>query len=298
MSSDIVTVHNLEESELTRILLAQRSEITEHLVYKNLSRRTRDPRNRDILKRISGEELEHYKFWERETGKEVKPSRWMVWKYTVLARVLGLTFGIKLMEKGEEQAQATYEEIAAFFPPAGQIMQDEIEHERHLIDLMDEEKLKYVGSIVLGLNDALVELTGALAGLTFALQNTRLVAVAGLITGFAASLSMGASEYLSTRAEETVRTPLKASIYTGFAYLVTVLFLVFPYFVFEHYYICLAFTMFNAILIILVFTFYVSVVRDIPFVRRFGEMALISLGIAALTFGIGLVVRQFLKIDL
>ncbi|MFQ6675753.1 MAG: VIT1/CCC1 transporter family protein [Fidelibacterota bacterium] len=288
----------LEASQLSRILIAQRNEITEHVVYDNLSRSARDPRNRDILKQISAEELEHYNFWKQHTGEEIKPSRWMIWKYTLIARILGLTFGIKLMEKGEERAQVTYEHIATFFPPASRIMEEEIEHERHLIDLMDEEKLKYVGSIVLGLNDALVELTGALAGLTFALQNTRLIAVAGLITGIAASLSMGASEYLSTRAEETVRTPLKASIYTGLAYLVTVLFLVFPYFVFEHYFVCLGFTLFNAIVVIFAFTFYVSVVREISFVRRFGEMAVISLGVAAFTFGIGLVVRRFLNIDL
>ena len=52
-----------------------------------------------------------------------------------------------------------------------------------------------MGSVVLGLNDALVEFVGMLAGLTFALQNTQIIAVAGLITGVAASLSMGSSEY-------------------------------------------------------------------------------------------------------
>ncbi|MFQ6616380.1 MAG: VIT1/CCC1 transporter family protein [Fidelibacterota bacterium] len=297
MGTHMATLGNLEDSQLSRILMAQRNEITEYRVYDRLSRSARDSRNRDLLKRISAEELEHYDFWKGHTGKELKPRRWMVWKYTIIARLLGLTFGIKLMEKGEERAQVTYEQIATFFPPASRIMEDEIEHERHLIGLMNEEKLKYVGSIVLGLNDALVELTGALAGLTLALQNTRLVAVAGLITGIAASLSMGASEYLSTRAEDTARTPLKASIYTGLAYLVTVLFLVFPYLVFEYYYLCLAVTLFNAIVVILIFTFYVSVVKDIPFVKRFVEMAVISLGIAAFTFGLGFAVRQFMGIE-
>ena len=51
--------------------------------------------------------------------------------------------------------------------------------------MIDEEKLKYIGAVVLGMNDALVELTGTLAGLTLALQNEKLVGVAGLITGVA-----------------------------------------------------------------------------------------------------------------
>lgn len=121
-------------------------------------------------------------------------------------------------------------------PYAKSIVKDEDEHEKQLIDLIDEERLRYVGSMVLGLNDALVELTGALAGLTFALRNTHVVAMAGLITGVAASLSMAASEYLSTKSEEGAKNPLKASVYTGSAYVLTVLFLIFPYLFFTNLY--------------------------------------------------------------
>ena len=77
------------------------------------------------------------------------------------------------------------------------IAQDEDRHESQLLGMLDEERLQYVGSMVLGLSDALVELTGTLAGLTFALQNNRLVALSGLITGISATLSMTSSEYLS-----------------------------------------------------------------------------------------------------
>ena len=70
------------------------------------------------------------------------------------------------MEKGEEEAQVTYKKIAHEVPEAKSIIKDEDEHEAKLIALINEERLKYIGSIVLGLNDALVELTGVLAGLT------------------------------------------------------------------------------------------------------------------------------------
>ena len=202
------------------------------------------------------------------------------------------------MEKVEGKAQAIYEEISKYVPAAIDIEKDEKEHERKLIDLIDEERLRYVGSMVLGLNDALVELTGALAGFTLAFRNTRLIAMAGFITGIAASLSMAASEYLSTKSEESSRNPFKASAYTGSAYVMTVLFLIFPYVIFTNYYFCLGFALFNAIIVILIFTFYVSVAKGISFWKRFSEMAIISFGIATLTFLMAFFVKMFLKIDL
>ena len=202
------------------------------------------------------------------------------------------------MEKGEESAQVTYEKISKYVPDAENIIKDEDEHEKKLIDLIDEERLKYVGSMVLGLNDALVELTGALAGLTLALQNTRLVAMAGLITGVAASLSMATSEYLSTKSEEDAKNPFKASVYTGTAYVLTVLFLIFPYLLLSDLYFCLGFTILNAIVVILIFTFYISVAKDLSFRKRFLEMVLISLGIAGLTFAIGFIIRVLLNIEI
>ena len=90
------------------------------------------------------------------------------------------------MEKGEENAQDDYQQLFEIIPEAETIMRNENQHESALLQLLDEEKLWYTGSIVLGLNDALVELTGALAGLTLALQNTKLISLTGLITGIAA----------------------------------------------------------------------------------------------------------------
>jgi VIT1/CCC1 family predicted Fe2+/Mn2+ transporter len=202
------------------------------------------------------------------------------------------------MERGEERAQVAYERISKHIPSAKQIEEDEEEHEKALIELIDEERMRYVGSMVLGLNDALVELTGALAGFTLALQNTRLIAMAGFITGIAASLSMGASEYLSTKSEEGPQDPVKACCYTGSAYVLTVLFLIFPYLIFTNYYVCLAVMLTNAVIVILIFTFYISVAKDTPFSKRFFEMAGISLGIAAFTFVIGFFVRMAFNIDI
>ena len=288
----------VDEETRAKVLAAQRNEITEHGVYRSLSKATRDSHNREILKTISDDELRHYGFWKTYSGEEVKPDRIKIWRHVLICRVLGLTFGLKLMERGEEQAQIVYERISKVIPGAREIVQDEDRHEQQLIGMIDEERLRYIGSMVLGLSDALVELTGTLAGLTLALRNTGLIGMAGLITGIAASLSMAASEYLSTKTEGGDRDPVRASLYTGAAYVLTVAFLIFPYFVFPGYYAALGLTLVNALLVILMFTSYDSVARDTPFKRRVLEMALLCFGIAGLTFGIGYLIREFLHIEI
>lgn len=279
------------------ILAAQKNEITEHFIYARLARKTDHDHNREVLERISADELKHYEFWKRYTGEEVKPNRWAMFKYSLILSMFGMTFGLRLMEKGEGQAQIAYKKMLEAIPATAAIIKDEDLHEQSLIGMLDEEKLKYIGALVLGLSDALVELTGALAGFTLALQNTRLIALVGLVTGIAAALSMAASEYLALQHDETSLNPLKAAVYTGIAYLITVVLLVLPFLILPNYYLALGLTILLAILIILVFTYYVSVAKNLPFTKRFLEMALISLSVAALSFGLGYAIRKLFKIS-
>jgi len=287
----------LSEEQRKGLLLDQQNELNSHHIYKRLSRLMDEEGNREVLARISGDELRHYRFLGDLTGEELEPNEAKISWYVFLARVLGLTFAVKLMESGEEEAQEAYGGLAESVPGVEELIEDEEEHEHRLIAMIDEERLEYVGSIVLGLNDALVELTGTLAGLSFAFQNNSLIALSGLITGAAASMSMGASEYLSIRAEGG-ENALKASLYTGAAYVLTVLFLVAPFFAFESYTVSLPVTLLLAVLIIMVFNYYVSVAKDLCFRRQFAEMAGISLGVSALSFMVGILVKTFLGVEL
>jgi len=280
-----------------RLRTFQRNEITEYHIYRRLARTLRDPDNRRVLESIANDERRHYEQWKAYSGKEVAPDRIKLWKYYLISRLLGITFGIKLMERGEEGAQENYASIAEAIEEAREIARDENQHEQELIAMLDEERLRYTGSIVLGLNDALVELTGALAGLTLALRNTTMIALTGSITGIAAALSMGASEYLSTSSEETEKNPIRASVYTGITYMVTVLLLILPYLLVGNYLICLALTLAIALLIIAAFNYYVSVAKDEPFRRRFLEMTGLSLSVATLSFGIGYLLRTVFGIE-
>ncbi len=280
------------------LVAAQRNEITEYHVYHKLSGLVKEEHNARVLQSIGDCELAHYQALREITGEGVAPNRPKVWFFYLVARFMGLTFGLKLMEKGESEASAAYGDLSGTVTGLDRISREEAEHEEQLIGIIDDEKLKYVGSIVLGLNDALVELTGALAGFTLALGEIRLIALAGLITGIAGAFSMAASEYLSIKSEGEVLHPVRAAVYTGVTYLCTVLFLILPYLVLDNPYLSLGITLTNALLVIFLFTCYVSVAQDIPFRKRFSEMAAISLGVAALTFGISYFVRLFFNIDL
>jgi VIT1/CCC1 family predicted Fe2+/Mn2+ transporter len=283
---------------LAAIMDSQQKEITEHAIYTGLARITAEPHNRQVLEQTAAVEYQHYEYWKRLTGKEIAPDHLRVTLFLLLCRILGITFGIKLMERGERRAQQVYRDLSAKIPDLERMLQDEKEHEQQLIGLIDEERLRYTGSVVLGLNDALVELTGALAGFTFALPNPRIIAVAGLITGIAASFSMAAAEYLSTKSQTDGRDPFRAAMYTGVVYLITVLALIAPFLVLANLYLSLAVTIITALLVMLFFSYYISVARDLPFRKRFLEMAGISLGVAALSFLMGILVRTYLGVSI
>jgi vacuolar iron transporter family protein len=287
----------LEKKLQEKILLAQKNEISENIIYSRLAGFLKDKGKAAILQGIAGDELAHYQFWKNLSGQDVGPDTYKVNFFVFISRVFGLTFGLKLLEKGEDLAQDAYEKIKAVAPEVEKIISDEGRHENELIDLIDEERLKYASSVVLGLNDALVELTGALVGFTLALQNTRLVGIVGLITGIAASMSMAASEYLSTKQEDAGKDPVKASVITGSAYVGTVIMLIAPYLFFKNIFVCLAMVLAMAVSIIFVFTYYISVAKELDFKKRFIEMAGISLGVASINFAIGLVIRKVFGIE-
>lgn len=155
----------------------------------------------------------------------------------------------------------------------------------------------YLGAIVLGMNDALVEMTGTLAGLTMALHNTRLVALAGLITGVAATLSMAASELLAEETERDNKRPCVAAAYTGVTYLGIVSLLLAPYLLLSSPFLALACCLSLAALAIFVLTWYVSRARQTSFLPYFLRMLIISFSVSALAFAISWVARTFWGLD-
>lgn len=275
----------------------QRNEKTESIVYERLASIEKDESNRKVLRLISAEEKAHYATLKKYTETDVAPDKLRIAKYYWLARILGITFAIKLMESSEENAHHDYAKYTDY-PDLRQLANEEEVHEQKLIGLINEERLEYMGSVVLGLNDALMEFTGALAGFTLALSDSRLIALTGSITGIAAALSMASSEYLSTKSEggET-KHPIKAAIYTGIAYIITVVALVAPFILIENVLIALGVMLAMALVIIALFNYYYSVARGESFRKRFTEMAVLSFSVAGISFLIGYALKTFTGID-
>lgn len=289
----------LSSAALSIIRRMQQNELTESVIYEKIAQFAKGEENKQTLLRLAREEKAHYEIWKKYTGLELKAESFKVFKYTLIARVLGFTFAVKLMERGEENAQEEYAVIAEEVAESVTIHQQEQEHEQALLQMLDEESLQYVGSMVLGLNDALVELTGSLAGFTFAMQNTRLIALSGLIIGISATFSMASSEFLAARSEGR-SDALKSCTYTGVAYLFTVVALILPYLILSsaQYMTALVCMLIVVVLIIAGFTYYTSVAMDQPFKSRFLEMAIISIGVAVVSFFVGILAKQILGVDI
>lgn len=290
-------MEQLTSLQISIIKKFQKLEITGYHVYRIVARhQKKNKENFEILNRIADEEQKHYNWLKKLSGEDVTPSQCTIFWFRMVSKILGPTFAIKLLEKAEEADQKAYQEIISL-PQVMQIIEDEEEHERELIELVSEEKLNYMGSVVLGLNDALVELTGALAGLTFALQNPGLIALTGSITGIAAAFSMAASEYLSTKSEDNGKKAVKASWYTGLTYIMTVILLIMPFLLLDNIYVSLSITLGIAVCIIASFNYYYAIVKDERFKARFLEMVLLSFSVAALSFGVGWALRSFFGIE-
>ena len=282
-----------------KLMLAfQKDEMTSARIYAHVARHLKDEKNKKVLEKISHDESLHAQVWRQYTGQTVRANSFKVFWYILLTYLLGYTFVIKLLEQDEFEGIRGLSQLEKEVPEVTSIIAQEEEHESRLIGMLDEARLNYVGAMGLGLNDALVALTGTIAGLTFVLMNTTLIAMAGIITGIAATLSMAASNYLAERADGNPNA-LKASVYTGVAYLITVIFLVLPYLVFpvSMYFAALVCMIGIVVFLVFIFNYYISVVKSAPFWAKFLEMAAISLSVALISFLIGLLAKLGFGID-
>ncbi|WP_024995006.1 VIT1/CCC1 transporter family protein [Phocaeicola paurosaccharolyticus] len=285
------------KEEINSLIAKQRDELTESLVYEALADIEKNPANKEVFLTLSHQERSHANILKKYTNAEVKPDLFRVKRTALLSKILGITFTVKQMESKEEGAQEFYNNFKDN-EDMMRINEEENEHEKKLIEMIDEERLGYMSSVVLGLNDALVEFTGALAGFTLALNNPSLIALTGSITGIAAALSMGSSEYLSTKSEkDSKKHPVKASIYTGITYLSTVLVLVSPFIILNSVISALVVMLILALIIIALFNYYYAVAKGESFKHRFAEMAILSFSVAGISFLIGYALRTFTGIE-
>lgn len=278
-------------------------EYRECVIYTNLLDSEKDPGFRRILESIIKHETAHYNFWNSYSKKTFKISKLEILLFKLIRKLLGLTFTLKVIEGSEKDAIRRYQEYLKVVEDpvikerVKELIRDEQEDERNVIESIKEERIEFLSNIILGLNDAMVELTGALIGFSFAFRDAKLVAVAGLITGVAASLSMGSSAYMQASYEKG-KNPIKAGLYTLSAYFTVVVLLVFPFFIMSNIIYSFILMVFIAVSIIAFTTLYTTVLFARSFSRHFVKMLFMSLGVAVITFLIGTGLKKILNIDI
>jgi VIT1/CCC1 family predicted Fe2+/Mn2+ transporter len=287
-------------------LLNARNELTEHLVYHKLALTEKSPENRAALERLSEQEKTHYEFWKSlmpNDGADAKihPRWYTLWVISFLRFVLGVTFITKFLELHEKDAVAKYQSLMDSIPEDhkkrfAEIIEDEKSHERTFIDQLKEKRVSYIGFIVLGLADAIVEITGVHAGFLGVTGSTLIAGVAGVIVGFSAAISMGSAGYLQAKQE-----PDKSAVLSGFltwaSYFCSVILLALPYFLIRVMIPAFIASTSVGIVLIAAFTFYGAVVFDRKFWREFFETVGLMLGTALATFLLGIIVGHVFHIN-
>ncbi len=267
-------------------------EYTDHLVYKKLAAREKISERKEILQQLSQQEEEHYQFWKDVLNGYVPRSRRFFLNFVVLLRYFfGLTFAVKFLERHEKQVIEEYRRIQPQFDGEvgarlERMIADEEKHEDFFIGQINEGVVKYLGFIVLGLADAIIEITGVHAGFLGVTSSTTMAGVAGLIVGFAAAISMGTAAYLQAK-QSTERNPLTSALITGFSYILAVVALALPYFLTHHMLAAFIISLVMAMLLTAYFTFYSAVLFERHFGKEFLESSLLTLGTAVATYLFG-----------
>ena len=161
--------------------------------------------------------------------------------------------------------------------------------------MVRKDKFNSAGAIVLGMHDALVSLTGLIAGLAVAMADRYVIILTAVIASVTASLSMGASNYLAVRTDGGRRAFISA-LYTGVAYMATCAVLIVPFFVFENRAVEMVLMFTIAVAEIFGFNYYLGRVNHRPYMRKFLEMLGVCAGVSVIAFLIGLGANKYLGI--
>jgi VIT1/CCC1 family predicted Fe2+/Mn2+ transporter len=282
-------------------ILNARNELTEHFVYHRLALMEKNPANRAVLEKLSQQEKAHYEFWQSLVpNTKINARSVTIAAVPLLRTFFGVTFITKLLESHEKKAIQNYEALLNAIPEAHkkrfqEIIEDEKSHELSLIDQIKEKRVSYISFIVLGLADAIVEITGVHAGFLGVTGSTLIAGISGIIVGFSAAISMGSASYLQAK-QEPDKSAFLSGIATGFSYFFSVILLALPYFLIRTMIVAFILSTSVGIILIAGFTFYGAVVFDRTFWREFGEATGLMLTTALLTYILGSVIGNVFHI--
>ena len=292
------TKKQLDQKAVKILLKVQKDECNAVILYSKIAKRQKNSENKKVLNQISKDEQKHYEVWKSYTKQDVNHNSLYIFWCILLSYIFGYTFVIKILERSEKIGAKNYKLLSKTYPEAIKIQVEEEKHEEKLISLLEDSRVSNIGAMVLGINDAIVELTGSIAGFTFAYMDTKLTALSAIIVGISATLSMASASFLSEKARGNKKAIL-ACLYTGVSYLVVVILMTLPFLLFpSSMYLWAFITMIGVVvLVVMVMSFYISVVQGKTFWKHFLMMLCISLGVAGISYGIGVLAKTTMGIS-
>ena len=272
--------------------------LKDYHIYLALAKRESVPAFKKVLLELADTAKDQFAFWAKKSGMHntvAHPSSVTVFSYALMRKLLGLTLTIKYIVGRTEKRAETYKTYCTecTVDDDFKVIDAFADRLRAITASVKEERVKFFSNVILGFNDALIELTGALVGFSFALGDARLISIAGLITGVSASMSMAASAYLQARHEKG-RSPFKAASFTGVSYFVIALLLVAPFLVMGDVWPALGVMFAIILLLISIISFYSAVLLEKRYIAQLGEILLFSLGVAVVAFIIGRTLNVFI----
>ena len=280
-----------------------RDEHTDGAVYQMLSRHEKNQSFKKALEDLARGEQSHYEFWKAYThDTTIKTNRLKIYFTLLLRLTLGLTFTMKFLERHEDALHERYRQMMKSIPPADKarfeaMMEEEEHQESYLMGEIHEGRVKYMSFIVLGLADAVVEISGIHAGSLGIYNRTELAGLAGVVAGMAASIAMASAAY--AQAKQGFEGSAKwSAIYTGVSYMFTAIFLALPYFLTGSMVTALGISLVVGVALVAMMTYYDTVISARKFKRQFAEIAGIILAASLALYIAGTLIRQLLGISI
>ncbi|MDA4126972.1 MAG: VIT1/CCC1 family protein [Thaumarchaeota archaeon] len=287
-----------DETPLSKVAKARMSEeFSDHALYDRLAKTVqKDSPFADVLKQLSATELEHYEFWRKYVpGKEPRLAKLKLYWVLFLRRFFGLTFATRYLDRHEGDVVKEYGSVAHLIPVSDknafdQMVADEKEHENAFAQKIESSTISYISFVVLGLADALVEISGIHAGSLGFYDRTEIAGLAGVIAGAAASMAMASAAFAQAKQGFKGSARLSAA-YTGVSYFITAIVLATPYFLTTNMIYALSSSLSLAVLILVLTTYYSTVIQSRPFSRDFLEILAILFGATIVLYAFGSLVR-------
>jgi len=286
-----------EESALSHVaMVGLTDEFTDATIYEELAKRTKNEAFAGTLRELAAAERKHFAFWHKYIPDAAPTvSRFKIYWVLFLKTIFGVTFTVRYLERHEGDVIKAYKSVRHLIPeadrsPFDEMLADEVSHEAGFSRRIEGATIRYISFVVLGLADALVEVTGIHAGSLGIYNKTELAGLAGVIAGAAASLAMASAAYAQAKQGFQGSAKLSA-IYTGVSYFITAVFLATPYFLTRSMVYALGSSLTLAVIIITFATYYSSVISNKPFTRDFAEILGIMLGVTVALYVFGTIIR-------